>query len=382
MIERIHVNLGNRSHDIVIGSDILDELPSYLREFSDRFYVITDSIVEKLYGQRLCKRIQKEDIPVNMLVIPAGEQSKSLDEWRRLLHEIGEYEFATYGYSAFFPLATKPGIVALGGGVVGDLAGFVASTYMLGSPLIQAPVTLLSQVDSSIGGKNGVNDGTLKNAWGTVYQPKLIFIDTSTPRTLPEGEVRSQASEVVKYGIISDVELFEYLERHIDELPRLDEEVAMKVVKRCAEIKAGVISRDETSLNERVILNYGHTFGHAFETLSGYKDSHGDDIRKGMHYAVGLGNMLGITDKETLKRQDELLRRLGPLEASSVMLKQDKLVRLLYGDKKIEKGEELIFVFPKTIGTMATTGDGKYRIPVSEVDVRKFLKEISNPKTI
>ncbi len=371
--EKIRVNLEEKSHDIIIGRSILNELPVHLGNISDRFYIITDAGYPSHYADAIRNAILEYGMHAETLVIPEGEQSKTFETAGQLFEDISQSEFEKYGYFR----STNPGIIAVGGGVVGDVAGFTACTYeIFGSPLVQVPTTLLAAIDSSIGGKNGLNSPKRKNVFGTVYQPKLVFIDVDTLSTLPEGTIKSQASEAVKYGVICDAELFGYFENHLDELLRLDNEATMKVIVRSAEIKAGVISRDELSLNERVMLNYGHTFGQTFEALSNYEIPHGDAIRMGMHYATGLGVMLGITDKETQERQDALLSMLGPVEAPLNLLEPEALVQSLYGDKKVEKRGTLVFVFPTQIGSM-TTENGKYRIIVPEKAVREFLKTVS-----
>ncbi len=359
-METVRVNLSERSYDILIDSGIFDRIPVYLGEMKlgNRYAIITDDVLAE-HGSALLNNLERNGMQTKLKYFPQGEKSKSWDMAGSLAGWLSDEGFDR-----------KSCLIALGGGVPGDLAGFVAYVFLRKISYVQVPTTLLAQVDSSIGGKTAVNLKG-KNIAGGFHQPKAVFIDTNFLKSLPEEEITRGLSEVVKYGMISDRELFEYLEENVDRISRLEEEAVMKVVPRCVRVKAGVVSRDEEEANERAILNYGHTIGHAVEACSEFEGTHGDAVRIGMHYAGRLGTMLGIMKREAAQRQDALLRRLGPLELPRT-IKPDELIRFLYKDKKAESGQ-LMFVFPEDVGVMANVNE-RYKFPVSEEDVRRALE--------
>ena len=232
--------------------------------------------------------------------------------------------------------------------MIGDLAGFVAATYMRGVPLFQIPTTLLAQVDSSIGGKVAVNHGQMKNNIGTFYQPRMVLSDTSTLKTLPKQEFINGMAEIIKYGIICDKDLFRLIENNLEQLKSLDAKLVENVISRCAGIKASVVEKDEKDLGLRNILNYGHTVGHAVETVSGFQLTHGQGVAIGMVAAGLISQRLGILADSDLQRIQSTLLRVG-LPVKIPGLPVDKLIQAMKHDKKKVEGK-IRFVLPKAIG--------------------------------
>jgi 3-dehydroquinate synthase len=260
--------------------------------------------------------------------------------------------------------------VALGGGVIGDLAGFVASTYLRGVNVVQVPTTLVAQVDASIGGKTGINHPKGKNLIGTFYQPKLVFIDVATLRTLPKRELIGGMAEVVKYGVIADPELFAYLEQHIPELLKYDVEALEQIVLRSARIKADVVSKDEREAGLRRILNYGHTLGHAIETATGYgRLHHGEAIAIGMEFAARLASRLGLCNQSLVDRQHRLLEQFGLPTRLPPRIDPKRVLAAMALDKKVQGGQ-LHFVLPERLG-------GVRVMPVEQGLVKETLRRFS-----
>ena len=260
-MKKIRVQLGERSYDIVLGNSILDGIGEELKAFhlSPKIAIVSNPTVFSLYGERVSDSIRNAGFDSFTVTIPDGEEHKNLATLQQIYNELLRYR-----------LDRQSAVVALGGGVVGDIAGFAASTYMRGIPYIQVPTTLLAQVDSSVGGKTGVDHELGKNMIGAFWQPKLVWVDGDTLKTLPERQFRAGLAEVIKYGVIYDSELFAFLETNKDRIMNLDEEALIHIIKRSCEIKAGVVSQDEREAGLRAILNYGHTIGHAIETVTGY----------------------------------------------------------------------------------------------------------------
>lgn len=337
----VHVALSERSYDIEIGPGLLPEAGRFVVERSacSHAIVITDSNVESLHGQRVVECLEQAGVRVDIATVPAGESTKSAshtDQLWRLMLEFGSDR--------------KSVVVAVGGGVVGDLAGFIAATYGRGIRFIQIPTTLLAQVDSSVGGKVGINLPGAKNMVGAFWQPAAVLIDTDVLNTLPLREYRSGLAEVVKYGVILDPEFFTYLEANIDGLNNREPSVMRHIVARSCELKARVVSadeREETGL--RAVLNYGHTFCHAFEAETGYGTYlHGEAVAIGMLCASRLAESMGRIDAEVTRRQYSLLEALGlPLSVPDV--DHDVLIRAMQKDKKTEHGK-LRFVLPTRMG--------------------------------
>ncbi len=329
-MQMVRVELGERSYDIVVEAGALQRLPDLLRErglAATKGLVITDSHVEPVYAAGL-------GVPYPVATVPAGEASKS-----------GEQLFHLYDEAIRAGLDRKAIVIALGGGVVGDLAGYVAASYMRGLRFVQVPTSLLAMVDSAVGGKTGINLPQGKNLIGAFHQPQLVVCDLDVLKTLPERELRAGLAEVIKYGIIYDAEFFAYLEEHIADALTLDQDVLAHLVARSCEIKADVVRQDETESGLRAILNFGHTLGHAIEAVAGYgKYLHGEAIAIGMIYAARLSGL----PAEQLERIEALICRAG-LPVRAPELAWDDLRQAMSVDKKSESGLPK-FVLAREIG--------------------------------
>jgi 3-dehydroquinate synthase len=341
-VRNVKVPLGNRSYDIRIGTGLLAGLGNQCGRLglAPRCAIISDSHVAPRYGKAAKQSLKQAGFDCSLITVPAGETSKSLKTVQ-----------ACYDQLAALRLERKSFIVALGGGVVGDLAGFVAATYLRGIAFVQVPTTLLAQVDSSVGGKVGVNLKAGKNLVGAFYQPRLVLCDLDTLGTLPAREYRAGLAEVIKYGIIYDDALFRRLEREMDKLLERDTDTLAAVVARCCGIKAEVVQQDETESGLRAILNFGHTIGHALEAISHYgKYLHGEAISIGQVAAAGLSaRQLGLSQAE-VTRISELLRRAGlPTAVRLTPGAQKKLIKAMQLDKKVSGGE-IKFVLARRIG--------------------------------
>ncbi len=343
-MKKVRVKLGSNSYHIHIGRGLLTQTGLKLKEigFSDKLVIITDPTVRSLYGNTLKESLTGSGFKVLILEIPEGEEQKSLETAGRLYRELTD----------FYAERTTP-LLALGGGVIGDLTGFVAATYLRGVPLIQIPTTLLAQVDSSIGGKVAVNHGLMKNKIGTFYQPRLVISDITTLKTLTAGELSDGLAETIKYGVIRDEELFTYLEENIDRIKGLDERTLETIVFRSAKIKAEVVGKDERDFGLRNILNYGHTVGHAIESVSDFKVRHGEAVAIGMLAAARISNRLGRLDKNELIRLKNLITGAG-LPTAVPSLQLEGLMQAMKHDKKILQGK-VRFVLPNSIGKVFIT---------------------------
>ncbi len=345
-MKKVRVKLDSNSYDIHIGSGILSQTGCQLKEngFVDKVVVITSPIVKSRYGDALQRSLTQAGFTVTTLLVPDGEEQKSLATAGRLYLELANC----------FAERTTP-ILALGGGVIGDLAGFVAATYLRGVPLIQIPTTLLAQVDSSIGGKVAVNHGQLKNEIGAFYQPRLVITDIDTLRTLDPKTLSDGLAEVIKYGVIRDKKLFIYLEENMNGIRSFDAGTLEEIVSRSVEIKAAVVAKDETDLGLRVILNYGHTVGHAIESASDFKIEHGEAVAIGMLTAARISNEMGILDRSELVRLESLIKTAG-LPTKIPDLEIEKLTAVMQHDKKVLKGK-IRFILPKSLGEVFITNE-------------------------
>jgi len=345
-MKKVKVRLGKSSYEIRIGPGILAEVGHRLTEsgFSDKLVIITNPIVNRLYGEALEQNLTREGFRVAILSVPDGEEQKSLETAGRLYHELS---------NCYAERATP--ILALGGGVIGDLAGFVAATYLRGVPLVQIPTTLLAQVDSSIGGKVAVNHDQLKNKIGAFYQPRLVVSDISTLKTLPPKELANGLAEVIKSAVVWDKEFFAYLEMNLDRIKALDERALEQTVFRSAKIKAEIVAKDERDLGLRHILNYGHTIGHAIESAADFRIGHGEAIAIGMLAAARISNRLGILDQNELLRLRNLIQRAS-LAIETPSLELGRIIQAVRHDKKISGGR-IRFVLPKAIGEVFITDE-------------------------
>lgn len=351
--ERVRVELGERSYDILIGERLRHQVGQRVQGVvkPSRVVVITDETVKGLYGADVTDSMQQAGLDTTTIAVSPGEEAKSLPQ-------AGELYSALLGAG----LDRRSVVVALGGGVVGDLAGFVAATYMRGVPYVQVPTTLLAAVDSSVGGKVAVDLPQGKNLVGAFHQPCLVLIDPETLRSLPARELRAGLAEVVKYGVILDTEFFAHLEDHAEELLALEPAVTAAVIRRCCELKAQVVQEDEREAGLRAILNYGHTFAHALEVLTGYQRfRHGEAVARGMVAASLLAEELGMVPAEVTDRQVALLRRLGLEVAMPAELGVGELIECFARDKKTLAGQ-LRLVLPVRIGAVEIVADPDRRL--------------------
>ncbi len=341
----VPVALAARSYEIVIGGGVNRQIGERCRALNlgTRCAIISDANVAPRYENALQTSLRASGFQPVAVTVPAGETAKSLKNVQRCYDQLAAHR-----------LERKSFIVALGGGVVGDLAGFVAATYLRGIPFVQVPTTLLAQVDSSVGGKVGVNLSAGKNLVGSFYQPRLVLCDLNTLRTLPSREFRAGLAEVIKYGIIYDARLFARLERDLSKLLKLETKALAEIIARCCEIKAEVVSQDETESGLRAILNFGHTIGHALEAISRYgKYLHGEAISIGQVAAAELSAMqLGLSQCD-VERITDLFRRAGlPTSVQLTKREMEKLFGAMRLDKKVSGGE-IKFVLAKKIGEIA-----------------------------
>ncbi|MEO0530881.1 MAG: 3-dehydroquinate synthase [Planctomycetota bacterium] len=345
-VARVKVELAERSYDIQIGSGLLEQAVSFVadRGGARHIAVVTDENVDPLYGDPLADRFIDAGVEAHVLVVEAGETSKSTDVaadlWETMLDEGCDRQTV---------------VVAVGGGVVGDIAGFIAATFTRGLRFFQVPTTLLAQVDSSVGGKTGVNLPGGKNMVGCFWQPDGVLIDTDVLKTLPDREYRAGLAEVVKYGVILDEEFFAYLEAEADAIADRDPAALRKVIQRSCRLKADIVEADELEQSgQRAKLNYGHTFGHALEAATGYSQLlHGEAVSIGMVCGSRLAEALGRIDAEATRRQVELLKRFGlPVEMPEGV-DLDEVSSLMWRDKKVRDGE-LRFILPTRIGEVET----------------------------
>ncbi|HEX9045605.1 MAG TPA: 3-dehydroquinate synthase [Verrucomicrobiae bacterium] len=338
----VQVSLGQRSYVIKVGNDLLSRLGAECAalKLGQRCAVITDSNVGKRFARPVLKSLAASGFDPVLITVPAGEKSKRMEMVEKCYDRLAAHR-----------LERKSFIVALGGGVVGDLAGFVAATYLRGIPFVQVPTSLLAQVDSSVGGKTGVNLAAGKNLVGAFYQPRLVLCDLDTLRTLPPREYISGLAEVIKYGIIYDSVLFAQLERNLAKLHQRDTATLAAVVARCCEIKAEVVGQDETETGLRAILNFGHTIGHAIENSSGYgKFLHGEAVAIGQVAAARLSHeILGLPAGDAARIEKLFAQAKLPVRLKLTASRRAKLFSAMKLDKKVADGE-IKFVLARKIG--------------------------------
>jgi 3-dehydroquinate synthase len=387
----VHVDLGPRSYEIPIVSDRLSDCARLLKRWwverdgmssmtckqrpplgsvwmkdhasppTPAALIVTDSHLAQTHAATVRNSLLSAGWRCETEILPAGEPSKSLDVVTRVYDRL-------IGMQA----DRRTVIVAVGGGVVGDAAGFIAATYTRGLPFVQIPTTLLSAVDSSVGGKTGVNHPLAKNMIGAFYQPIGVLIDTAALATLPDREYRAGLAEVVKYGVILDAEFFAYLEHHVDAINARQPEVVRHIIFKSCQLKAMVVEQDEFETSGlRAVLNYGHTFGHAFEALCGYGQLlHGEAVAIGMIHASRLAERRGLIDNSATARQVALLKALHlPTEMpEEIAPSNDAILARMRLDKKAVSGR-LRFVLPTRIGEVKTFGD------IPEADVLAVLDQ-------
>ncbi len=356
-MRKVRVDLPENGYDILIGQGLENEIAEFFGAagFSSRTLIFSDENVGKLYGEQLAETLRGAGLSATVYLVPPGESSKSLEE-------------AEHAYTRAITenLDRKSAIVALGGGVVGDLAGFIAATYMRGVPFVQIPTSLLAQVDSSVGGKVAVNHSLGKNLIGAFYQPKRVFIDLKYLATLPRRELFTGLGEVVKYGVICDGEFFSYLEGHSEGALSLQLPETEHIVCRSCEIKADVVTKDEKESGLRAILNFGHTMAHAIEKETRYvRYNHGEAVAVGMMGAAYLSRELGMTDDAPVERLRSLLERYSlPIRAEGCTV--DGMYKAIFHDKKTVDGK-VKWVLMEGIGKVRAVSD------VPENAVRKCM---------
>ena len=343
----LHVGLGERSYPIIIESGCLQNVGQDLqsRRVGKRYGIIADDRVAGLLGDTLMESLKKAGIAAELVPFPHGEANKTL---RTIEHLAGV--LTRLGFDR------KDALIALGGGVTGDVTGFLASAFMRGISFIQIPTTLLAQVDSSVGGKTGVDIPEGKNLVGAFYQPKVVYIDISVLKSLPEEELLGGLAEVIKYGVIRDPEFFKFLADNRAGILGLDEKLITQTVFTCCRIKAEVVSEDEREGDARRILNYGHTIGHAVEGASDYSLIHGLAVSIGMAAAARLAVLTGHLSEKDAARITELLRAYGMPVDIPRNLDRQKLKKYLQADKKVVGGK-VHYVLPTAIGNTCITAD-------------------------
>lgn len=360
MTQPIRVELGERSYPIVVRPGALAELPALLPEATaaQRFLLASHPRLLELYGGALVERMEAAGFAVRVASVPAGETSKSLTVAGRLYRAMADAGLDRHG-----------AVIALGGGVIGDLAGFAAATYLRGLDVIQVPTTLLAMVDSAIGGKTGVNLPFGKNLVGAFHQPRAVIVDPDVLASLPPRDVRGGMAEVIKYGVIADADLFRFLEAEMPACLALEPSAITRVIADSARIKAEVVGADEREGGLRAILNYGHTAGHAVEKGAGYRRlRHGEAVAIGMAVAARIGVRMGITPVEAQERIEALTERAGLPTRIPSGLAVDDLVQTIAFDKKA-KGGSVKWVMAERIGR-AVPG-----VEVPELQVREALRE-------
>jgi 3-dehydroquinate synthase len=347
-IVRVPVDLSDRGYEIYIGSGLLRQTAQHVQSSIavTQVVAISDSNLKTTHAQLVTDNLAQAGIVCDLITIPAGEGSKSL----RIVEQIWNEMLAVKA-------DRQTVVIAVGGGVVGDLAGFVAATYARGIPLIQIPTTLLAQVDSSVGGKVGINLASAKNMAGAFWQPIRVLIDPLVLHTLPDREYQAGLAEVIKYGVIMDAEFFALLEDHVEEIHARDPGLLKTIISRCCQLKAQVVEQDERETTGlRAILNYGHTFCHAFETVTNYgRFLHGEAVAIGMMCAARLAESMGRIDQQLISRQAALLTACNlPLTVSDI--DPEALLAAMQHDKKVEHGK-LRFVLPTKMGHVELVDD-------------------------
>lgn len=329
----IDVPVLSSPYKIVVGRGLLDRLSEFIERpsFAWKAALVTSEPIFDLYGERVVIELEKLGLTVHLIIVPDGEQAKNLETLQKCYTEFGH-----------MPLGRRDLVVALGGGVIGDLVGFAAATWNRGVAVVQVATTLVAQVDSAIGGKTGINLPEGKNLVGAFHQPLVVVDDTETLQTLPERELRAGLAEVVKYGFIADPVILTLLEAAPHVAARKDRALLDELVQRSAAVKARVVGADELEAGGRELLNYGHTVGHAIETLSSYQEfRHGEAISIGMVFAARLGETLGVSDRGLADATVRVLSKLG-LPTGGVTFDNAEVWEVLARDKKARGGVRFV----------------------------------------
>lgn len=346
MMQTLTVALGERSYPIHIGAGLISQpgliLPHLARK---QVAIVTNTTVAPLYLEKLAAPLKQQGVNVIEVVLPDGEAYKNADTLNLIYDALLKHR-----------AERSTTLIALGGGVIGDLTGFAAATYQRGVPFIQVPTTLLSQVDSSVGGKTGINHPLGKNMIGAFYQPQLVLADTDTLKTLPARELSAGIAEVIKYGLIRDADFFDWLETNMPKLMALDEAVVSYAIYRSCQNKAEVVAADERESGERALLNLGHTFGHAIETAMGYGNwLHGEAVAAGTMQAAALSQKMGWLTADEMARIETIFKA-ADLPTKAPALGVDKYLELMQSDKKVQDGK-IRLVLQKGIGKAVITSE-------------------------
>ena len=354
----------SEAHEIRIGRGLGPRISVHLRRLglARRYVVVTDSHLASGPGRRLLGSLRRRGLHADLLVIPAGERYKS-----RRVRDGLEDRLVDLGADRDTLL------IALGGGVVGDITGFVAATFHRGIPFVQIPTTLIGMVDSSIGGKTGINLPAGKNLIGAYHQPAAIYVDVDYLKSLPERQFRSGMAEVVKCGVVADAALFETLERVPERVMRRDPEVLSRLIEACCRIKVRVVSEDPREAGRRIVLNFGHTIGHALETLTRYRLAHGEAVAIGMVAEARIAARAGLASAELAARLAALLERIGLPTEIPAGVAASAILAVARRDKKARQGR-IAYALPARLGAMSHT-DGAYGIPVADALVLEVLRD-------
>lgn len=359
MTRTLRVELGDNSYPLIVGTGLLNRVGELLTPHtkSNKILIVSDTFVKASYMSVVLKSLESTGLDVSTVEVPVGEESKSLTQFSRIQDSLVAHQ-----------LDRGSTLIALGGGVIGDLAGFAAAVYMRGIPYVQIPTTLQAQVDASVGGKTAINHPKGKNLIGAFHQPKLVLIDVDTLSTLPERDLRSGLIEVIKMGVIRDESLFEMVEENLDAILNLDDIVLTEIISQACINKAEIVAKDEKESGLRMVLNYGHTFGHALEALTHYnRYRHGEAVSIGMNCAAQLAVNLGMFSDTDFQRQCALLKRAKLPIAFPPDLTVEALCDAMYLDKKT-LGGKLRLILPTRIGEVVIRDD---------IDDRHILEAIS-----
>ena len=352
------------SYDILIGRGQLAGLPALLAERcpAAAYAVVSDSHVGPLYGEHLARALAEAGHRAELFTFPAGEWNKTRETWADLSDRLLAHRFGR-----------DAAVMAVGGGVVGDVGGFVAATYLRGVPCVQVPTTLLAMIDSSIGGKTGVDVPAGKNLLGAFHQPRLVVADLDTLGTLSPAQLAAGIAEAVKHGVIADAEYFEFLERDRAAVQAREPAAIDRLVSRSVEIKSSVVAADERETGRRAILNFGHTVGHAIEAVAKFAMSHGEAVAMGMCAEARLAETLGIAPAGTASRIDRLLAAYAlPRDVAESAAADDLLAAMRQDKKAKQSGHEIRFALPRRIGEMAGA-EPEWTVAVPEAAIRDAL---------
>ena len=359
MTKTLRVELGDNSYPLVVGTGLLNSVGELLipHTKSNKVLIVSDAYVKTRYMPVVLKSLKDAGLDVSTIEVPVGEESKSLVQFSRIQDSLVEHQ-----------LDRGSMLIALGGGVIGDLAGFAAAVYMRGIPYVQIPTTVQAQVDASVGGKTAINHPKGKNLIGAFHQPKLVVIDVDTLKTLPQRDIRAGLIEVIKMGVIRDEPLFERVEENLEAILNLDDTTLIEIISQACVNKAEIVAKDEKESGLRMVLNYGHTFGHALEAMTHYnRYRHGEAVSIGMNCAAQLATNLRMFSETDFQRQRALLKRAKLPITFPTDLTPEALCDAMYLDKKT-LGGKLRLILPTRIGEVVIHDD---------VDDRHILEAIS-----